>query len=146
MKKKFLLVITFFILLSLVSCTKTGDRVCYNKKCFYVEVADTPEERSQGLMGREELGKNKGMLFIFEKEGIYPFWMKDTLMPVDIIWIDDNYKVIYVNRNTPPCGEGFCASLQPSKEARYVLEINGGISRKIGLSEGSQLTFHLEQS
>src|SRR3990172_7339338 len=60
-------------------------QVCFGQECFEVEIADSPEEQAKGLMGRESLEPGKGMLFVFPEEGIYPFWMKDTLMPLDMI-------------------------------------------------------------
>ena len=71
--------------------------------CFQVELARTESERDQGLMYRKELDKNKGMLFIFDKEGIYPFWMKNTLIPLDMIWIDSNNKIVFIAQNVQPC-------------------------------------------
>lgn len=96
-------------------------------KCFNVEIAKTPAERERGLMFRAKLGENAGMLFIFEKEGIYPFWMKNTLISLDIIWIDKNFKVVYFAETAKPCPDvGDCPLISPGVLAKYVLEINGG--------------------
>ena len=86
MKRKFFLIgiFLFLILFAIILIilrnhdTEKQGKVCFKNHCFYVELAITPEETTKGLMFREKLGKENGMLFIFEKEGIYPFWMKNT--------------------------------------------------------------------
>lgn len=110
------------------------NQVCLEKNCFFVELAVTPEEREKGLMFRENLDSDKGMLFIFEEEGRHGFWMKNTLIPLDIIWINDNKEAVFISKNTQPCEENHCPVIKPTENARYVLEINGGLSEKIGLS------------
>ncbi len=120
---------------------KKKDEVCYKKHCFEVELARTHQERSTGLMGRESLDKDEGMLFFFDKEGRHSFWMKNTLTPLDIIWIDSNKEVIFISKNTQPCKTDFCPTITPDKKAKYVLEINGGTADEIGLAVGSQLSF-----
>ena len=109
--------------------------------CFYVEIADTTEKQTKGLMNRENLDENRGMLFIFDNEGIYSFWMKNTLIPLDIIWLNENKEVVFIKNNAQPCEEENCPSIKPDKEAKYVLEINGGMVDKIGLKIGDYLTF-----
>ncbi|HIH36825.1 MAG TPA: DUF192 domain-containing protein [Methanocellales archaeon] len=106
--------------------------------CFYVELAATPDDRTLGLMFREHLDPDKGMLFIFEEEGVRPFWMKNTLTPLDIIWISEDQEVVFISKNTQPCKTDICPGINPGKKAKYVLELNGGISDKIGLSVGDK--------
>ena len=114
-------------------------QVCFKEYCFNVELAVTPEERSRGLMYKKELDSNSGMLFIFEKPGSYPFWMKNTFIPLDIIWIDENGKIVFVSENAQPCDKYLCPSIEPAENAKYVLELNGGASRKVGLVIGAKL-------
>lgn len=110
--------------------------VCAKDKCFDVELAKTQSQRDRGLMHRKELDKDKGMLFIFDKEGVYPFWMKNTLISLDIIWLDSTGKVVFISQNTTPCKSIICPSIIPSANAKYVLEINAGICQEIGLKLG----------
>lgn len=117
--------------------------VCYKSSCFQVEIADNALLRQQGLMFREHLDENKGMLFIFEENGIYPFWMKNTLIPLDIIWLDSNGNVVYIEKNVQPCKEEMCKPYNPKKMARYVLEINANISNELGLKIGDRLLINL---
>lgn len=107
-------------------------QVCINSNCFNVEIARTEAERERGLMWRKSLAEDAGMFFIFEKEDFYPFWMKNTLIPLDIIWINVNNEIVYIAKNAPPCPEN-CKSYIPTEKAKYVLEINGGLSDKFGV-------------
>jgi hypothetical protein len=121
------------------------NQVCFKNNCFLVELARTSEERNRGLMFREKLEQNRGMLFIFEEESIYFFWMKNTLIPLDIIWINKNREVVLINENTQPCQENLCPSINPEKAAKYVLEIKAGISQKINLRVGDTLEFKIRE-
>lgn len=103
--------------------------VCIQEYCFNVELAETLEERQQGLMYRESLNQNSGMLFIFPKEDNYAFWMKNTLIPLDIIWINQDLEIVHVE-TAEPCKEDPCQIYDPNTNALYVLEINPGIINK----------------
>jgi uncharacterized membrane protein (UPF0127 family) len=114
--------------------------VCYEGWCFRVYVADTPDERSQGLMFVQDLPQEYGMLFIFPGEGNYSFWMKNTLIPLDIIWIDKDLKVVSVVGNVQPCQAEPCPTYLGGN-AKYVLEVNGGAANRTGLVPGTQMLF-----
>lgn len=124
------------------SAKEKSNQVCFKNHCFKVDLAKTPAEISRGLMFTEGLAQNKGMLFIFEKDGNYPFWMKNTLIPLDIIWVNGNKEVVFISENNQPCPEESpCLSVNPGKNAKYVLEINGGLAAKIGLKIGDKFNF-----
>ncbi|MEA1937358.1 MAG: DUF192 domain-containing protein [Patescibacteria group bacterium] len=116
--------------------------VCFGEKCFNVEIADTPETRAQGLMDRKHLNPDSGMLFLFDTEAEYSFWMKNTLIPLDIIWLDKNKKVVFVKHTAQPCETNPCETFGSSKKAKYILELNGGLAREIKLKEGDYLEFN----
>ena len=144
--KKPIILIWVSLILIISGCVsiqeqKKIQKVCFNENCYSVELAQTDEQRQTGLMGREYLDKDMGMLFIYEDEGVYPFWMKNTLIPLDMIWIDKNATVGRIIKNAEPCGKEYCPSINPNKKAKYVLEINGGEADRIGLSEGSRVVF-----
>lgn len=104
----------------------TDQKVCYRYDCYTVEIVDTPASRQKWLMFREELAQNKGMLFVFNTPSNYNFRMKNTKLSLDMIRIDANYKILYINENTPPCTADPCPNYGPKQaEALYVLEING---------------------
>ena len=71
-----------------------GQKVCFKDTCFRVEIVESERDRSIGLMYREKLDANKGMLFLFPVEGRHPIWMRNTLFPIDIIWLDKDNKVV----------------------------------------------------
>lgn len=97
-------------------------------KSLRVELAKSEEEKIRGLSGRETLEEDKGMFFIFDKPGFYSFWMKDMLFPIDIIWIDENYRIVDITENALP--ESFPATFQPKTPAKFVLEVNAGWAEK----------------
>jgi len=114
------------------------ESVCVKERCFEVEIVDNDKERSQGLMFREFLEEDAGMFFVFDSSDLYPFWMKNTLIPLDIIWIDENKEVVYIS-NAVPCEKDPCRNYNPNVEALYVLEVNGGIADEIGLEIGDEV-------
>ena len=91
-------------------------------------------------MHRPSLRADRGMLFLFPDIDVHSFWMKDTLIPLDIIWIDDSSRVVHVKANVPPCKADPCPSYTPSGAARYVLELAAGQAAAHGVVAGSQIT------
>ena len=104
-----------------------------------VEVASTPEAQAQGLSGRTGLAENKGMLFVFAEPGQYAFWMKDMNFPIDMIWINENFKVIYIQKNAEPAS--YPETFGPAVNAKYVLEVVAGFADKNNLKEGDSALF-----
>ena len=102
--------------------------------------ADDPT-REQGLMFRDRVPEGTGMLFFFQNAGEYPFWMKNTLVPLDMIWIDDSKRVVHVEPNVPPCKADPCPSYPPHASARYVLELAAGEAAKHHVVNGATLKF-----
>ena len=103
---------------------------------FSVEVADDPQERSVGLMRRESLPRSAGMLFVYERPQRAVFWMKDTLIPLDMIFMDEAGTVTHIHENARPLD---LTGIDGGDSVRFVLEINGGLARRLGIAEGSQL-------
>ncbi len=124
------------ILLAPNSGPSSSSLVCFGNNCFQAELAVTETQREKGLMNRDKLESDKGMLFIFEKEGIYSFWMKNTLIPLDMIWLNSNKEIVFIATDVQPCKTLICPSTVPQAKAKYVLEINAGIVQKIGLKVG----------
>lgn len=143
---KHLLTITFVLSLSACANLFGGqDQVCFGKKCVNVEVVQDQARRLRGLQFRESLAGNHGMLFIFDRQDIYSFWMKDTLIPLDMIWLDDLRKVVHIEKNVPPCREDPCPHYTPSAKALYVLEINAHESDLLGLHIGDEAEFYFRK-
>lgn len=109
---------------------------------FKVEVAKTEFEKQRGLMFRKSLAENKGMLFVYDKPSFVSFWMKNTLIPLDILFIGSDLKIKSISENTPPCPPATVCPSYPSLEpVQYVLELNGGTTarQKIGLGDNVDL-------
>lgn len=120
----------------------TGPRVVLPSGAVYkVELARTPEEQAQGLMFRESLPEKTGMLFLFGEPAPHKFWMKNTMIPLDMIWIDGAGRVLFVSANTPPCKADPCPDYGPEVPALSVLEIAGGMAEKEKITMGSTLRF-----
>jgi len=101
-----------------------------------VEIADTEPVRQRGLMFRERLAPNEGMVFVFPEPGDYPFWMKNTLIPLDILWLDAQARIVSIARSVPPCKADPCPSYPPDATASYVIEVVSGFARQHGLKVG----------
>lgn len=110
---------------------------------YSLELALTPEDQAQGLMYRENLPDRTGMLFVFPEDAPHHFWMKNTMIPLDMIWMDASGRVVYVSANTPPCKADPCPTYGPDGNVRLVLEIAGGLAAKEGVAVGS--TIQLER-
>jgi uncharacterized membrane protein (UPF0127 family) len=106
-----------------------------------VEIAANDETREQGLMYRDSLAPDRGMIFLFVATGEYPFWMKNTLIPLDLIWIDEGGRVVHVEHDVPPCRADPCPSYPPHAPARQVLELAAGAARAHRVVDGSRLRF-----
>ena len=106
-----------------------------------VEVAADDPTREQGLMFRDRLAEDRGMIFLFPKSGVYPFWMKNTLIPLDMIWIDAAKRVVTVASDVPPCKADPCPSFPANgpAAARYVLETAEGVAKKHRVEAGVTL-------
>lgn len=137
------------VVLSLASCRNRtvddGPRACFEHNCVALEIAATPQERARGLQEREHLSDGEGMLFVFERAGRHSFWMKDTLISLDIIWLDAARRVVDVKIRVPPCADDPCPNYTPQGEARYVLEVRGGLSEQWGLGKGDRVEIIMDQ-
>jgi hypothetical protein len=107
------------------------------------EVAKTPEKRAKGLMLRESLSQDKGMLFVFSEAEEQNFWMKNTLIPLDMIFISEDKKVTSIHKNAVPCEKDPCRSYPSNASAQYVVEVNAGFSDAHGIKVGDPVRFML---
>jgi uncharacterized membrane protein (UPF0127 family) len=106
---------------------------------FKIEIADSPYERQTGLMYRDSLDEQHGMLFIFENSELRGFYMKNTLIPLDLIFIDENYEIVHIYSKATPYET---ASISSQLPAKYVFEINGGLSEQIGIQKGMKIKYN----
>jgi uncharacterized membrane protein (UPF0127 family) len=120
----------------------TGPRVIFpDGHVVSVEIAADDELRAQGLMFRDHLNPGTGMLFLFNQDDDHAFWMKNTLIPLDMVWIGADQRVVHVKYNVPPCKIENCPSYPTGVMSRYVLEVAGGEAQRHGVKAGDMLRF-----
>ncbi len=140
---KYAFLLTFFLSLSASYAQAANVRIQINGPKhlpveFTVEQAFTEEQRAKGLMHRHQLGANEGMLFYFPNKDRHQIWMKDTFIPLDIIYLSPKFEIQQIFANAQP--ESLMV-FTPAKRARYVLEINGGMAAKHKLAVGDTVKF-----
>ena len=128
-------------LLSVAACASAGQPwVELGGQRYRVEIADDEAERARGLMFRDVLADGTGMLFIHPDEAPHAYWMKNTRIPLDILYFDSGRRLVSQQRNVPPCTLGdACPAYPSSAPARYVLELNAGEAARLNLGDGAQL-------
>ncbi len=131
-------ILASYFLVSSGVCSVKYKNININGVPFKLEVADSQEERETGLSGRV-LKQNEGMLFVFERPCRPAFWMKGVLEPLDIVWIDDEKKVVGVLERLPVCRGDDCDIYRPSSKICYAIELKGGISGALKLKTGQVL-------
>ena len=140
MRPAMLLLPALALLLS--ACANGSQWVEVGGERFAVEIADDDTERARGLMFRDELAAGTGMLFIHDAEEPQAYWMKNTRIPLDILYFDDARKLVTQQRNVPPCSGGDrCPSYPSDRPARYVLELNAGEAERLKLQDGAEMGF-----
>ncbi len=108
-----------------------------------VEVMVKHEDRAMGLMFRPSLRRDRGMLFVFERSGFHGIWMKNCRFPIDIVWLDEERKIVHVAQGVPPCKAEPCPVYNPLRRAAYVVELNTGQARREKAVVGATLGFTL---
>ena len=134
------LTFNFFLISFYTFSTEKIDVSVYNKNItFNVEVAKTIEERRIGLMYRKKLLNNEGMLFIFPREKIIQLWMKNTYIPLDVIFISENKVIVDIKKNMEKLSETIVKS---KVKSRYALEFNAGLINKLDIKIGDKVLFN----
>ena len=136
----FLLCITIFCLIfAFFDKSFSPKKACIKEHCFNLELAQTQEERETGLMFRQSLNQDAGMLFIFQDSGRYSFWMKNTLIPLDIIFIDEGNRLSQI-KTAFPCNLS-CPPIPSNNQIKYALEINANLAKNYNFSIGDKVSF-----
>jgi len=141
--RRWYLATALFALMSITSSCGAEPRVIISTRegreaAFQVEVADTPTKRELGLQYRKELAADRGMIFLFPAPSLQSFWMKNTPLPLDMIFIGSDRKIAGIVEQTVPF------SLEPRSigaPSQFVLEINGGLSKRLGIRAGDAVRF-----
>jgi len=134
----------FLALFVFTACMAKGPYVTLKNERFIVELAETTEKQALGLMFREQMPDDHGMLFLFPGEAMRSFWMKNTRIPLDIFYFDEDLKLVSVAENTKPCRTQRCPSYPSTAPAKFVLELNAGKAAELGVKTGDILELHLE--
>ncbi len=147
----FLFLLIFFVFVGIIAnelnsndidITVNISKVCFDGSCISVEIPRGMDEMARGLMFREKLNEDEGMLFIFQCEDKYPFWMKNMKFPIDIIWMDSNGRVVHIERSVPPCKREPCIIYKPKVKAKYVLEVVANFTIKQNITLNSNAVFY----
>lgn len=121
---------------------KSSAKITINKQVFNLLIAETAKEKQVGLSQKKSLPNDYGMLFPFEKQGYYSFWMKDMKFPIDIIFIKDKKIVTIYDNIKPPSSKSESLTVYQSTEvADTILEINAGLSKKHGFKKGMEIKY-----
>lgn len=123
--------------------SKLQDKVCFQNGCVDVKVALKDQDLMRGLQFKKSLPADRGMLFVFPETSLHRFWMKDTLIPLDMVWLDDNKTVIFMESHVLPCPKDPCPVYGPLEPSRYVLEVNAGYAKTLGIHIGHQARFEI---
>ncbi len=113
---------------------KTGNKII----TVEIEVADDYHEREQGLMYRDTMAENAGMLFLMEAEEPQAFWMKNTIIPLDILYAGSDHRIVSIHKNCKPYS---LDQIESGKPALYVVEVNAGYTSKYGIRVGDRISF-----
>jgi uncharacterized membrane protein (UPF0127 family) len=109
---------------------------------YTIEIAADDAAREHGLMDRTQMDAGHGMLFVFDDDAMRAFWMKNTKIPLDMLFFDADRKLVSVQPNVPPCTHDPCPAYSSGAPARYVLELNAGQAAKLGVTSGDELIVH----
>ena len=108
-----------------------------------VEVADTDAARARGLMFRDVVADDAGLLLQMERPGYHAIWMKNVRIPLDILWLDPHGRIVWMVDSAPPCREEPCPIYTPEARSVFVLEVPGGVARRHGAAVGGSVTLLL---
>ena len=154
MQRRRILALFFLLLLSFPYLTLAGNDPAQSGlipvtlpggTIIQAELADTPQKRAEGLMYRTHLADDRGMLFTFSQAQAWVFWMKNTKISLDLIWMNEKKQIIHMEQNVPICTrtDDSCPQYRPNNDALYVLELAGGRAESLKLQRGSKLQFRV---
>ncbi|MBN2013878.1 MAG: DUF192 domain-containing protein [Candidatus Altiarchaeota archaeon] len=145
-------VVAIFLLILLLNPGLRTTELCFNSprgepdaRCVLVEIADNDRSRSIGLSSKNSLTDEEGMLFVFEREGRYGFWMWRMKFPIDIVWVDKEKRVVDISENLQPCPKRPCPSYTPLNDTLYVVEVTAGFAERYNITNESMVFFKLPE-
>lgn len=133
------LIITYFLWPNPPTTREFAFKTSDSTHVFNLKVATTGTQHARGLMFVESMPENEGMVFVHEVPQVSRFWMKDTYIPLDIVFIDEFHKITHIHENAKPLDESI---ISHDNAAKYIVELNGGICKKLGIAVGHKLFPH----
>lgn len=130
------------MIIPLAACAAQGPYIELKGQRYSIEIAADDAARAHGLMDRTEMAADHGMLFVFDDDAPRTFWMKNTKIPLDMLFFDAERRLVSVQHRVPPCLADPCPGYSSGAPARYVLELNGGQASQLGLTSGDVLAIH----
>lgn len=149
-RERFLLLVALALVAAVVLAVQlvgtplilNAPRVCFeNGACVWVELATTVEQQKKGLMFRESLARDSGMLFWFDAETDHTFWMKNTLVPLDLVWLNARRQIVGLRENVQPCSADPCLLYSIDAPSQFVLETGADFIQKNGVRTGQTVGF-----
>lgn len=137
------LILVSLVVSFMLSTFQPTIRVSLGSSVYSLRLADSEDERVKGLSGVNKLGPNEGLLMQFDTDDTHDIWMKDMNIPLDIIWLDSDKKVIYIVKNAPP-EDPVTTIFEPKSDARYVIELPAGSVTKAGIKTDSLAEFTID--
>jgi uncharacterized membrane protein (UPF0127 family) len=145
--RKIIIGITAIILIVAISAgyfvfrSPNSNKIRISGVVLSVELATTPDQQAKGLSGRDSLPPDHGMLFVFNTDDYWSFWMNGMRFPLDILWFNSNKQAVFYEQDLQPCGPDGCPAFSPTSKAIYVLEVNAGFMAAHNVSLGDMFTF-----
>lgn len=142
--KYIIIFLTIIVIITLIGIKLMPDQTLQIKTktdihSISIEIADSPEEQALGLMWRDNLSENKGMLFVYEEEDRPNFWMKNMNISLDILFIGSDLKIKHIEHDVPPCKTEECERYSPPIPIQYVLELQSGYTEKYRVEIGDEV-------
>jgi uncharacterized membrane protein (UPF0127 family) len=146
MKKRIIVVLAILVIAAVsisyfVLEPRNTARIMIDGVTINVDLATTPAEQQQGLSGRSSMAPDHGMLFVFQSEDYWSFWMYEMNFPLDMIWFNSSRQAVFFEQDLAPCSPTSCPVLTPTVKATYVLEVNAGFIAAHRISLGDMFTF-----
>lgn len=135
------LIVVIIVVTFAIKSQNADSTVVINSHKINIEIATTSQEKARGLCCRDSLPENSGMLFVYDTPGLYSFWMKDTQVPLDMYWINEDKKIVHIEHNVSP--DSYPRQYVSENPAKYILETNAGYARRHGISVGNKVEINL---
>jgi uncharacterized membrane protein (UPF0127 family) len=133
------IMVVLLVVAGVTSNKNKKELLAMGSQTFTYEIAKTTNQRQDGLSGRPDMAKDHAMIFVFQQQGNYCFWMKEMHFPLDIVWLDSSKHVVHIEQNLS--SDTYPKQYCPNKPALYTIEVNAGVAAKTGVRVGDSVSF-----